>query len=113
MVTHGSLFQANAVLSKDFLYLLYPLRAEAVDIEDVDLLLQRRLLRLVGRGAPRETGEAEAIDGFLAARCEAFVGSGASPLSAAVRSLKPWRHDAFELVGPDTSAVRCQRQHRW
>ena len=71
------------------------------------------IVRIVGRGAPREAGEAEAIDGFLAARCEAFVGSGASPLSAAVRSLKPWRHDAFELVGPDTSAVRCQRQHRW
>ncbi len=71
------------------------------------------IVRLSGRSAPREAGESQAIDGFLAARCEAFVGSGASALSTVVRALKPWRADAFELIGPDATAVRCQRQHRW
>jgi hypothetical protein len=63
--------------------------------------------------AQRDSGESAAIDAFLAARCDAFMGNGASALSTAVHHLKAWAPGSFELVGTDATASACQISHRW
>jgi hypothetical protein len=61
----------------------------------------------------RDRGESAAIDAFLAARCDAFIGSGASAFSTAVRHLKAWAPGGFELIGPDVTAAPGRMLHRW
>ena len=53
------------------------------------------------------------MDAFLAARCDAFLGNGASNVSTAIRHLKDWAPGSFELIGPDFLALPNQMLHRW
>jgi hypothetical protein len=73
----------------------------------------RALVRVSAPDAGRESGESAAIDAYLAARCDAFLGAGAAMLSTAVGHLKDWRPGRFELIGPDVTATPCQMPHRW
>ncbi len=70
-----------------------------------------RVLELEGEGRAR--GESEAVAGFVAARCDAFIGVGAAMLSAGVGALKDWPQGSFELVGQDVIAKPGRLLHRW
>ena len=73
-----------------------------------------RVMALDAAGADgRARGEAEAVAGFVAARCDAFIGAGAAMLSAGVRALKDWPDGSFELVGQDVVAKPGRFLHRW
>jgi hypothetical protein len=61
----------------------------------------------------RKLGEEVVMDAFLAARCDAFLGNGASNVSTAIRHLKDWAPGSFELIGPDFLTMPNQMLHRW
>lgn len=46
------------------------------------------------------------IDAYLAARCQWFVGDGASGVSCAIAHLKEWPSDALHLVRQNVFAER-------
>jgi tetratricopeptide (TPR) repeat protein len=61
----------------------------------------------------RQLGEEVVLDTHLAARCDAFLGNGASNVSTAVRHLKDWAPGSFELIGTDFLTIPNQMLHRW
>ena len=61
----------------------------------------------------RKLGEEVVLDAFLAARCDAFLGNGASNVSAAIRHLKDWAPAKFELIGTDFLTLPNTMLHRW
>jgi hypothetical protein len=61
----------------------------------------------------RMLGEEVILDTFLAARCDFFLGNGASNVSTAVRHLKSWEADRFLLIGPDFLGERNLFLHEW
>ena len=61
----------------------------------------------------RKLGEEVVLDAHLAARCDAFLGNGASNVSTAIRHLKDWAPGAFELIGADFLASPNLMLHRW
>jgi protein O-GlcNAc transferase len=57
-------------------------------------------------------GREVVLDTFLAARCDAFIGDGASGVSHAVTRLKDWPEDAVTLLRPGQTALAGQiRRH--
>ena len=61
----------------------------------------------------RKLGEEVVMDTWLAARCDGFLGNGASNVSTAVRHLKAWAPGTFELIGTDFLTVPNTMLHRW
>ena len=61
----------------------------------------------------RKLGEEVVLDAFLAARCDAFLGNGASNVSTAIRHLKDWAPGTFELIGTDFLTLPNLMLHRW
>jgi protein O-GlcNAc transferase len=61
----------------------------------------------------RKLGEEVVLDAHLAARCDAFLGNGASNVSTAIRHLKDWAPGTFELIGADFLASPNLMLHRW
>lgn len=61
----------------------------------------------------RRLGEEVVLDTHLAARCDAFLGNGASNVSTAVRHLKDWAPGSFELIGADFLTLPNLMLHRW
>jgi hypothetical protein len=61
----------------------------------------------------RKLGEEVAMDTWLAARCDGFLGNGASNVSTAVRHLKAWAPGSFQLIGNDFLMVPNTLLHRW
>ncbi len=61
----------------------------------------------------RKLGEEVVLDAHLAARCDAFLGNGASNVSTAIRHLKDWAPGSFELIGADFLASPNLMLHRW
>jgi protein O-GlcNAc transferase len=61
----------------------------------------------------RRLGEEVVLDAHLAARCDAFLGNGASNVSTAIRHLKDWAPGTFELIGADFLASPNLMLHRW
>lgn len=50
---------------------------------------------------PVEVARQVIVDTYLAARCDAFVGNGASNVSLAVEFLRDWPAGSYSLLGPD------------
>lgn len=50
---------------------------------------------------PLDVARQVIIDTYLAARCDAFVGNGASNVSLAVEFLRDWPDGSYTLLGPD------------
>ena len=61
----------------------------------------------------RKLGEEVVMDAFLASRCDAFLGNGASNVSTAIRHLKDWAPGSFELIGTDFLTLPNLMLHRW
>ena len=61
----------------------------------------------------RRLGEEVVMDACLAARCDAFLGNGASNVSVAIRHLKDWTPGSFELIGSDFLTMPNLMLHRW
>ena len=61
----------------------------------------------------RRLGEEVVMDACLAARCDAFLGNGASNVSVAIRHLKDWTPGSFELIGNDFLTMPNLMLHRW
>ena len=61
----------------------------------------------------RKLGEEVVLDTHLAARCDAFLGNGASNVSTAIRHLKDWAPGSFELIGADFLTLPNLMLHRW
>ena len=61
----------------------------------------------------RKLGEEVILDCYLAARCDAFLGNGASNVSTAIRHLKDWAPGSFELIGPDFLTQPNAMLHHW
>ncbi len=61
----------------------------------------------------RRLGEEVVLDTHLAARCDAFLGNGASNVSTAIRHLKDWAPGSFELIGTDFLTLPNMMLHRW
>jgi hypothetical protein len=66
-----------------------------------------------GSHGGRKLGEEVVMDTWLAARCDGFLGNGASNVSTAVRHLKAWAPGTFELIGNDFLMVPNTMLHRW
>ena len=61
----------------------------------------------------RKLGEEVVLDAHLAARCDAFLGNGASNVSTAIRHLKDWAPGSYELIGADFLTMPNLMLHRW
>ena len=61
----------------------------------------------------RKLGEEVGMDAHLAARCDAFLGNGASNVSTAIRHLKDWAPGSYELIGSDFLTMPNLMLHRW
>ena len=61
----------------------------------------------------RKLGEEVVLDAHLAARCDAFLGNGASNVSTAIRHLKDWAPGSYELIGNDFLTMPNLMLHRW
>ena len=61
----------------------------------------------------RRLGEEVVMDAHLAARCDAFLGNGASNVSTAIRHLKDWAPGSYELIGADFLTMPNMTLHRW
>ena len=61
----------------------------------------------------RKLGEEVVMDAHLAARCDAFLGNGASNVSTAIRHLKDWAPGSYELIGADFLTMPNLMLHRW
>jgi protein O-GlcNAc transferase len=61
----------------------------------------------------RKLGEEVIQDAYLAARCDAFLGNGASNVSTAIRHLKDWAPGRFELIATDFLTQPNAMLHRW
>jgi hypothetical protein len=55
---------------------------------------------------PVEVAQQVIIDTYLATRCDAFVGNGASNVSLAVEYLRDWPDGTYALLGPDWRGIR-------
>jgi len=53
------------------------------------------------------------LDTYLAARCDFFLGNGASNVSTTVRHLKRWAQGAYALLERDMLSVRNTLLHQW
>ena len=53
------------------------------------------------------------LDTYLAARCDFFLGNGASNVSTTVRHLKRWAQGTYSLLEKDALSVRNMFLHQW
>ena len=65
-----------------------------------------------GHPGPR-IAEEVILDTYVAARCDFFLGNGASNVSTAVRHLKDWAEGTYSLLGKDHLSLRNMFLHQW